>query len=62
MLRHSLPSWVTTSLIRVLIADNQAIVRQGLEVILRYEADLVVIGFATNCEDLNVGFGVGFAA
>lgn len=37
--------------IRVLVVDDQAIVRQGLEVILASEPDLVVVGFATNGEE-----------
>lgn len=37
--------------IAVLIADDQAIVRQGLEVILGSEPDLAVVGFAANGED-----------
>lgn len=37
--------------IRVLVADDQASVRQGLEVILNSEPDLVVAGFATNGEE-----------
>ena len=37
--------------IRELVADDQAIVRQGLEVILNSEPDLVVAGFATNGEE-----------
>lgn len=37
--------------IRVLLVDDQAIVRQGLEVILASEPDLVVVGFATNGEE-----------
>ena len=37
--------------IRVLVADDQSIVRQGLEVILGFEPDLTVVGFATNGED-----------
>ena len=39
------------SQIRVLVADDQAIVRQGLEVILDFEPDIGVIGFATNGEE-----------
>ena len=39
------------AVLRVLVADDQAIVRQGLEVILRSEPDLVVAGFATNGEE-----------
>lgn len=37
--------------IRVLVADDQAIVRQGLEVILSSEPGLVVAGVATNGEE-----------
>jgi len=37
--------------IRVLVADDQAIVRQGLEVILSSEPGLVVAGFAANGEE-----------
>ena len=39
------------STIRVLVTDDQAIVRQGLEVILASEPDLRVVGFAANGEE-----------
>jgi DNA-binding NarL/FixJ family response regulator len=39
---------LTQSGIRILIADDQAIVRQGLEVILGVEPDLHVVGAAAN--------------
>ncbi|MFZ2489114.1 MAG: response regulator transcription factor [Anaerolineae bacterium] len=37
--------------IRVLIVDDQAIVRQGLEVILRYQPDIEVVGLAADGAD-----------
>jgi len=42
---------VTASVVHVLIADDQAIVRQGLAVILGYEPDIAVAGFAVNGEE-----------
>ncbi len=39
---------VAEAQIRVLVADDQAIVRQGLEVILGFEPDLAVVGVATD--------------
>ena len=39
---------MTASVVHVLIADDQAIVRQGLAVILGYEPDIAVAGFAVN--------------
>ncbi|MCI0477463.1 MAG: response regulator transcription factor, partial [Anaerolineales bacterium] len=38
-------------MIRILIADDQEIVRQGLSVILRHEPELEVIGAAANGRD-----------
>ncbi len=38
-------------MIHVLITDDQAIVRQGLSVILGYEPDIALAGFATNGEE-----------
>ncbi len=42
---------MTASVVHVLIADDQAIVRQGLAVILGYEPDIAVAGFAVNGEE-----------
>lgn len=42
---------MTASVVHVLIADDQAIVRQGLAVILGYESDIAVAGFAVNGEE-----------
>lgn len=39
---------MTTNKIRVLIVDDQDMVRQGLRVILKHEADLQVVGAAAN--------------
>lgn len=42
---------MTASVVHVLIADDQAIVRQGLAVILGCEPDIAVAGFAVNGEE-----------
>ncbi len=39
------------NLIRVLITDDQAIVRQGLSVILKHEANIEVVGAAANGQE-----------
>jgi DNA-binding NarL/FixJ family response regulator len=39
---------MTTELIRVLIADDHPIVRQGLEILINSQSDMILIGQATN--------------
>jgi DNA-binding NarL/FixJ family response regulator len=42
---------MNTNMIRVLIADDQAIARQGLQVILSVEADIEVVGLAKDGQE-----------
>ncbi len=37
--------------IRVLIVDNQALVRRGIEAVLRQAPDMEVVGYASTCSD-----------
>jgi DNA-binding NarL/FixJ family response regulator len=48
---------MTTELIRVLIADDHPIVRQGLEIVINSQPDLKLVGQAANGNEALALFG-----